>query len=850
MSPDSRLDSSCNDQHLEEGEQLEKLTHADIRRELALVIERLLAAEDLPITFRAHQREAYESMLPWLRSGEPGHRRYFAHATGMGKTLHFLATTIEALKKLLRSLIVVPNQTLLVQTAKEIYLYTNGTVAVGHISSLPVEIRDHKDDSIVYATKGFQDKSIVIITQDSFRTWAKRLAEGFDPHIVIRDEMHWAYTDAQLAALDCFSEAVVLGYSATPDYLTTTARKHFVPVKLDNGTTLYADPNRLADTHFGSCLHRVGLREGIERGVLAPLAWGQIDLSTISLEDVPVIDGPMGYDYDPASLAKHMERNQSLVLEVIERLYETNEYGIRDLQVAAACPSVSFAEEFARIVGKYTRTASITGTTHHTDRQKILAAFEADEDEEADEVLRALSSVFVLREGWDSRNATMLLFLRATMSRVLYEQFLGRILRKRRDGKPKTAIVLDPLYQQAKFAPLSAPMLYGVPGEKVTRGGILIGQRGGKKLESPYIPKGARVTITVQPVEIQYWTDDKSLVEIEDKIGEGELAETRKETWGTRYSLTEVLGVSDKALEARISQCRSRPGMSSQGRPVTLYSLDDMRKACADLLNDLPKTGSNGLVEIEDKIGEGELAETRKETWGTRYSLTEVLGVSDKALEARISQCRSRPGMSSQGRPVTLYSLDDMRKACADLLNDLPKTGSNGLVEIEDKIGEGELAEMRKETWGVLTHIANHLGVSRMAVQDRRDQCRSRPGKDMVGRPVILYSLDDMRKACADLLGNPPKTDEDGLVEIEDRIGEGELAETKKEMWGTRPGLAKILNVSVDTIKSRTSRCRSRLGLSSRGVPTPLYSLDDMREACAIIRSNAKKSRQQKGRCS
>ncbi len=766
---------------------MERLTHEAIRRELALCVERLLVADDLPVTFYLHQREAYESALAWLRSDEPGHRRYFAHATGMGKSLHFTALIIEALKKQLRSLIVVSNKTLLYQIARDIYRYTGGTVAVGHISSLPVEIRDHEDDNILYATKGWQDKSIVITTQDSLRTWAERLAEGFDPHLFVRDEMHWSYTDPQLEALERFPEAVMLGYSATPDWLTTTAKSKFAPVELENGTTLYVDPKRRADTHYGSCLHRAGLRYGIERGVLSPLAVGEVDLSSISLKDVPVVNGPAGYDYDPVALAQHMANNWSFVMEVMDRLYATNEYGIRDLPVIAACPTIALAEEFARVVGKHTGAATVTGAHDHRERARLFGSFDSDTNDDDEDAIRALSSVYVLREGTDLRNATVLLFLRATRSRVMYEQFLGRILRKRRDGRPKTALVLDPRYHEAKFAPLNAPMLYGIPGEEVTRGGILIGPkvpRGGKKLDSPYLPKGVQVKIRVKPIEIEYWA------------GEDGFFEADGEVWGTVNSIEPILGISKTAIDARISACRTRAGRAANAKPSIFYPIEEVKAACTDLLNpDALQTGPDGLV-----LADGE-------EWGTADSIGRCIGINPITIRSRVTSCRSRRGKSKNGVVVDLYPIEEVKAACTDLLNpDALQTGPDGLV-----LADGE-------EWGTIPGIGSRLGISPGAIRRKIRGLRSRAGKTHINKPADLYRVAEVRSVWADLLDpNAVQVGPDGLV-----LADG-------EEWGTSIGVSKRLGMSRTHFMRIAGRCRVHPGKTHNGASVTLYAVSDAR---------------------
>lgn len=182
------------------------------------------------------------------------------------------------------------------------------------------------------------------------------------------------------------------------------------------------------------------------------------------------------------------------------------------------CPGVSEAESLAKKLSRFVPSACITGTTDDDTRDRILASF--DTDVPTKEKIRFISSVFVLREGWDSSNAEIALMLRPTKSRVLYEQFLGRILRLRRDGREKIALALDAHFLRTKLSPLSAPVLYGIPGE-VREGDILIGSRKGRgrKIRSPYLPEGVRPKIRiVQAVQIDYWARDDGFFEADGEM--------------------------------------------------------------------------------------------------------------------------------------------------------------------------------------------------------------------------------------------------------------------------------------------------------------------------------------------
>ena len=607
------------------------MKHRQIRRELSASIRKVLRKRTYSIVFRDYQRETLEATADWLDAPKGSRAAYVSHATGLGKTILFATLVSEA--DGLNCLVVVSSKLLVVQTVHEIVKLTNH--AIGHVSSLG---KIHGGEGDLMAMKGHDGQRIVVITEASFKRRAQELAEEFRPHVIIRDECHWSYTEKSQDAVELFPDAVVIGYSATPDYLTTTAKADYVPVTLENGQTLYVAPNRMAQAYYPTLLDRRGLRWGIENEYLAPLAWGLLEFD-MSLDDVPVTQTPAGMDYDPEELRKAMSKLWPLMEEVIVRLYEDNVYSIRTRQVCAMCPGIAEAESLAKKIGRFVPSACITGSTDDEEREAVLTSF--DEDVPTKDTIRFLSSVFVLREGWNSRNAEIALMLRPTKSRVLYEQFLGRFMRLRRDGREKIALALDAHFLRTRLAPLSAPVLYGVPGEYVSEGGILIGaKRSGRKITSPYLPKHIRPKLhIVDAAQIEFWAGDDGFF-----FADGEW-------WGSGKALARRLTVGNSAVQSRLSSCRSHWGRDSTGRGFPFYALKDVEKACADLLQDIPKSDEDGFFFADD------------EWWGTCKSLARRLKASESTLVPLLSSCRSRSGKDFKGHVRVFFALDDVKAA-------------------------------------------------------------------------------------------------------------------------------------------------------------------------------------------
>ncbi len=490
------------------------------------------------------------------------------------------------------------------------------------------------DGDEILRWKNGGEHAVLVTTDESFKRGAEKILLEFNPDVIIWDECHWGYTEKAQAALRLFPRALSVGFTATADYLTTVAKSHFIRVTMENGQVLYADPDRMAQTHFGDRIAQRGLRWGIENKWLASLAWGAIEFG-FSLDEVPIVNTDAGFDYQEEALHRVLAKHWHLVVKTVVKLYKSGQYDLAKRHVAAICPGIAQAEEITEAIKNLGIAAEcITNKTKDDERERILQA--ADRGE-----VKFLASVFALREGWDCKLFEVALMLRPTRSRVLYIQFMGRVLRLLLD---KVALVVDPFFLNTKFAPLSAPVLFGLPGQKVTRGDVLIGPRG-KKPPSPYLVKlieSSTPTLVIEHPEIEYWADEDGFFEIDG------------ERWGTIWAFAHEFGVSRRAIMSRLPpSCPSREGKNSQGHPFTFYPASDVRRACAGLLSELPQAASDGFFEEDG------------ERWGHVMAMGREFGLSQPAIVRRLATCRSRNGRLVGGQIVTFYALSDLHRVCA-----------------------------------------------------------------------------------------------------------------------------------------------------------------------------------------
>lgn len=567
----------------------EKRDHAGRRMSLTESIERLLSSlDELPITLRPYQVESIAHTKAWLTDRGGTRRAYVEHATGLGKTILFAA--LAKYCGVLRLLIIVPTKVLVVQTARKLAPFIEKMM--GYLASIP-EIRDEEGITII-ARQGWRHSNLVITTDESFGRYAKDIAKEYDPDLVVYDECHSAYTGINTEALKHFRDAVIIGFSATPDYLTTLVCPDFVPRQLDNGQILYAPEDRTANHHFETLLDRRTVSWGIEKEWLAPLAWGQVEVHA-SLDTVPVRDGEGGVDYQPIALTRLLEKEWPTTTQAVCRLYAEGIYSIPDRDVFAVCPSVAAAEEIAAAVGKLgIPSACVTGQTPQRTRDTIFARYRKSG-------IRFLSSVFVLREGWDAPNAEVCLMLRPTRSRVLYQQYVGRVLRAlaRDRGLRKVALVLDSVFRDTRFQPLSAPTLFGKLGQKIRPGEILVGPKkinGEEGHISPYTLCGDVEAISIESIALEYSGGKKGFFVVDG------------DTWGLIpvLAIKADVSVDSVSIWSATAKLRSRSGKLAGGTTALFYSLSDVLR----MRQQEPHSRRGGMTSAEARALDEETRKT------------------------------------------------------------------------------------------------------------------------------------------------------------------------------------------------------------------------------------------------
>lgn len=317
---------------------------------------------------RPYQHEAVESVFREWGSGN--RRTLLVQATGTGKTVVF--ATI----------------------AGRIAAHGGRTLVLAHRGELLEQARDK-----VRAVTGLEC-SLEKAESTSLGTW-ERVTVGsvqtlmredrlsrFDPdrfEAVIVDEAHHAASDSYRRIIDHFTGANVLGVTATPDR---------------------ADRKNLG-TVFDSLAYEYDLAHAVKDGYLCPIQAQTIPLS-IDIAHVSTQSG----DYAAGELGDALEPYLDAIAD------EMVAAGCAERRTVVFLPLVRTAKHFAEILNsKGLRAAEVDGMSE--DREQVLSDFDAGRYD-------VLCNSMLLTEGWDCPAVDCVVVLRATKSRALYCQMVGR----------------------------------------------------------------------------------------------------------------------------------------------------------------------------------------------------------------------------------------------------------------------------------------------------------------------------------------------------------------------------------------------------------------------------------------
>ncbi|MGN0585038.1 MAG: DEAD/DEAH box helicase, partial [Ruminococcus sp.] len=314
---------------------------------------------------RPYQQEAREAVWKEWENGRK--KTLLVLPTGCGKTVVFAKITEDAVRKGGRVLILAHRGELLEQAAEKL----------SRSCGLGCAVEKAEQTCI-----GSWFRVCVGSVQTLMRT--KRLAQ-FPPDFfteIIIDEAHHAISDSYQTILDHFTDANVLGVTATPDR---------------------GDKRNLGAV-FDSLAYEYTLPEAIKEGYLVPIKAltlpVQIDMTNV---------GTSAGDYKAGEVAEAID-------PYLHQIANEMEKHCRNRKTVVFLPLVKTSQKFRDILNKHGfRAAEVNGNSE--DREQILNDF-------ADNKYNVLCNSMLLTEGWDCPDVDCVIVLRSTKVRALYCQMV------------------------------------------------------------------------------------------------------------------------------------------------------------------------------------------------------------------------------------------------------------------------------------------------------------------------------------------------------------------------------------------------------------------------------------------
>lgn len=393
-------------------------------------------------TLRERQMTVFEDIRDHLEQGET--QGYIKLSTGSGKTVIFteLAEATD-----LKTLIVVPRQLLVDQTVERFQQFAPN-MEVGKI----------------YAGMKERGRQVEVTTYESvLSSIANGEMNPQDYDLVVLDEVHKGLTDKRKEAVEKFTSAIKLGFTATPNYAET----------------------RKVSDFLGKEIHSMTVREAVQEGMLSPVSVYVVKTKT----DITNVKVTSGGDYDPDELEKainNKERNLAAVQTYQELMKNPDNQGQLSI---AYCAGVQHARDLATEFQQRGVSAGVIyGKQNKGERKQILEDYRSGK-------IQVLCNARLLIEGFDEPQTGIILNVAPTASLVDAEQRGGRGLRLDPNNPNKHAIIVDIIDQTSnrKFVPITFAQIvdgaYVLPYDYHSSNG-------------KHYPPGDQIKIDVEGVEV------------------------------------------------------------------------------------------------------------------------------------------------------------------------------------------------------------------------------------------------------------------------------------------------------------------------------------------------------------
>lgn len=336
---------------------------------------------------RPYQQEAEKAVFAEWEQGNK--RTLLVLPTGTGKTVVFAKVTERCVKNGERVLILAHRSELLEQAADKIKKVTGLKCAV-----------EKAEESCI----GSWYRIVVGSVQTMMRQ--KRLnqfdTDYFDTIII--DEAHHCISDSYQRVIDYFSEAKLLGVTATPDR---------------------GDMKNLGKV-FESMAYEYSLSLAIKEGFLSPIKAQTIPLK-LDLTEV----GTQAGDFKTSDLGTALEPYLYQIADEMKKYCDGR-------KIVVFLPLVKTSQKFCNILNENGfKAVEINGNSDN--RSEILNDFNSGK-------YNVICNSMLLTEGWDCPSVDCVVVLRPTKVRSLYCQMVGRGTRLSPETGKTELLILDFLW--------------------------------------------------------------------------------------------------------------------------------------------------------------------------------------------------------------------------------------------------------------------------------------------------------------------------------------------------------------------------------------------------------------------
>jgi superfamily II DNA or RNA helicase len=236
-----------------------------------------------------------------------------------------------------------------------------------------------------------ENAQVVVGTIQGMQAQISRFSATHFGYIVI-DEAHHATARSYQAVLRYFDPRFLLGLTGTPER---------------------ADGLHALEV-FREAAHRLDLETAVRQGILCDVRCFRVE-TNVDLRNLR-FNGTIYRQTDLERSVTLPERNQLIV--------DTYCRNVMGRPAVTFCVSVDHAEEVARLFREAGVAArAVSGRLERDVRRKALEDYGRGE-------VQVLCACDVLNEGWDAPETEVLLMARPTLSRVIYQQQLGRGMRR------------------------------------------------------------------------------------------------------------------------------------------------------------------------------------------------------------------------------------------------------------------------------------------------------------------------------------------------------------------------------------------------------------------------------------